>query len=439
MSTATSTAFSLTLAPFRKKKKNVAQHVPSSRKRQQATSSTSAAVAIALSSTCRRRRTTLPNCALLDDSSSAMTTANSTHPLDDLTATEIAAASAAVKKNLKASSSEGGVYKIRFNYITLAEPPKRVLMAYLAGNGDVLEPEREAEVLYSLPSAAISYKAIVRLDVDSVRGDIEGTVISTHAIPEKCQPLFSPDDCNLAETIVKSDLTVVALLKSRYGIEDLSNLVCDPWSVHVATPDFAPLKWREREEAAADTKADTDAGEIAPVATAAPRLVQTFLYWRDDPEDNQYAKPIDLLPVVDLNAEKVIDVSMQPGGDSSAPSIPTASVNYHRAKLSSNSYLATVWRASMPPLDVVQTKGASFTVSGGARKNSERHVTWDQWTFRLGFNYREGLVLHDVRYGRIFILSYVCTSASQDHSPNMTLGLLLSKTYNFMMYYDDTY
>ena len=78
--------------------------------------------------------------------------------------------------------------------------------------------------------------------------------------------------------------------------------------------------------------------------------------------------------------------------------IPTASVNYHRAKLESNSYLAAVWRAALPPLDVVQPQGASFTVTGGTRSNSERHVSWDKWTLRVGFNYREGLVLHDVRY-----------------------------------------
>jgi hypothetical protein len=38
------------------------------------------------------------------------------------------------------------------------------------------------------------------------------------------------------------------MLKSRYGIEDLTNLVCDPWSIHVASEDFAPLKWRETED-----------------------------------------------------------------------------------------------------------------------------------------------------------------------------------------------
>ncbi len=25
-------------------------------------------------------------------------------------------------------------------------------------------------------------------------------------------------------------------------------------------------------------------------------------------------------------------------------------------------------------------------------------ITWQKWSIRMGFNYREGLVLHDVRY-----------------------------------------
>lgn len=86
------------------------------------------------------------------------------------------------------------------------------------------------------------------------------------------QPLISPDECFLAEAIVKADPEVAKLLSERYGIEDLSLLACDPWSVHIASGDFAPLHWR-------------DDG-------VAPRLVQTFLYLRDDPDDNQYAHPV---------------------------------------------------------------------------------------------------------------------------------------------------
>ena len=37
------------------------------------------------------------------------------------------------------------------------------------------------------------------------------------------------------------------LVWESFGIEDLSMLACDPWSVHLADPaGYAPLKWREQ-------------------------------------------------------------------------------------------------------------------------------------------------------------------------------------------------
>jgi primary-amine oxidase len=59
--------------------------------------------------------------------------------------------------------------------------------------------------------------------------------------------------------------------------------------------------------------------------------------------------------------------------------------------LATNSYLSSVWRDALPPLDVVQPEGASFAVDG-------KEITWDKWSLRIGFNYREGLVLHNVKY-----------------------------------------
>lgn len=56
-------------------------------------------------------------------------------------------------------------------------------------------------------------------------------------------------------------------------------VACDPWSVHLP-----PRK--------------------------GTRMLQTFLYVRSSPNDNHYAKPIDLLPIVDLGAGKVVSCDM---------------------------------------------------------------------------------------------------------------------------------
>lgn len=48
-------------------------------------------------------------------------------------------------------------------------------------------------------------------------------------------------------------------------------------------------------------------------------------------------------------------------------------------------------RSDLKPLTVLQPLGASFTVD-------EHLVQWQKWRFRVGFNWREGMVIHDVTY-----------------------------------------
>jgi primary-amine oxidase len=106
--------------------------------------------------------------------------------------------------------------------------------------------------------------------------------------------------------------------------------------------------------------------------------------------DNQYAHPIDLVPVVDLNSKKVVHID---GLDRPAPKIPQIPVQYHRDKLAENSYLQSTWRAdTLKALHITQPDGPSFKVSDG------NLVEWQGWSLRVGFHYREGLVLHDVKY-----------------------------------------
>jgi len=104
-----------------------------------------------------------------------------------------------------------------------------------------------------------------------------------------------------------------------------------------------------------------------------------------------YAHPIDIVPVVDLNTETVVHIDglerLPP------PKIPHLSVNYHRNLVKTNSYLQSQWRGhALKALDITQPDGPSFVVTDG------NMVHWQNWTFRLGFNYREGLVLHDVKF-----------------------------------------
>jgi primary-amine oxidase len=275
------------------------------------------------------------------------------HPLQSLTANEIQKASKATKSRLNGDN-------VRFVAISLSEP----------GKNSAAPPVRSAEVVALNPDTGIATELLIALNDDS-----SATVTKCQDLPPGVQPMFSPEDCDLAEEICKASEEVMAALKERYGIDDMSRIAADPWSVHLAS-----------EEDIAMTRSDNGGPPR--------RLVQTFLYQRVDGknlEDNHYAHPIDILPVVDLNTKTVVRID---GLDREpAPLIPQESVNYHRDLLKTNSYLETMWRSdALKALNITQPDGPSFTVSDG------NLVKWQNWSIRVGFNYREGLVLHDVKY-----------------------------------------
>ena len=76
----------------------------------------------------------------------------------------------------------------------------------------------------------------------------------------------------------------------------------------------------------------------------------------------------------------------------SAPKVPKQKVNYHPSLLGQNSYLPKTMREDAPKaLEILQPNGPSFTVTGNK-------IVWQKWSLTISFNYREGLVLHDVHY-----------------------------------------
>ena len=272
------------------------------------------------------------------------------HPLCSLTPDEIRGAAQAVKDHYNNAPTT-----IRFVAISLKKP-----------NKNNVSGQRQAEVLILNTETGLASELIVALE-----GDAEVTY--TKELERGVQPLLTPDDCDLAEEISKSSTELQTALKERYGITDMSRIAADPWSVHLAS-----------EQDAALTESDG----------LPRRLVQTFLYQRmegGDLEDNHYAHPIDILPIVDLNSRSLVKIE---GLERPPPRIPESSVNYHRDLVKTNSYLQTMWRSdTLKALDIVQPDGPSFRVS------ENNLVEWQDWKFRVGFNYREGLTLHEVEFG----------------------------------------
>mmetsp|Transcript_4506 Transcript_4506/g.18113 ORF Transcript_4506/g.18113 Transcript_4506/m.18113 type:complete len:213 (-) Transcript_4506:2008-2646(-) len=145
------------------------------------------------------------------------------HPLDELDGDEVRAAAAAAREELLAlGGDETSV--VRFAAVTLKPPPKAEVKAWLATKGssgsEQPPPERRAEVIATVLPAGNSYE----VEVGGLSGS-KGVVASLSKLSDGAQPLLSPDDCALAEEIVRADASVAALLREQYGIGSMDEIV----------------------------------------------------------------------------------------------------------------------------------------------------------------------------------------------------------------------
>ncbi len=111
---------------------------------------------------------------------------------------------------------------------------------------------------------------------------------------------------------------------------------------------------------------------------------------------HHYAYPLEF--VAELSDElKVMRVLKVPAGvDDRMEDVTDGNLRpFDRAKIHTTSEyhpdLMQERRDTVKPLHVVQPQGPSFHCAGNL-------VNWQKWRFRVGFNYREGLVIHDVTY-----------------------------------------
>jgi len=225
----------------------------------------------------------------------------------------------------------------RFVSVSLREPAKHEVASFLPG-----QPfGREAFIVVLEPREHMTYEAVVSVTARAV--------LSWRPVPGARAPvtLGEYDEC---ERVVRADERFRAGLRRR-GIHNPDQVLVEPWGIGTFT----------REE---------DAGR---------RLFWTLTFYRASPGDNPYAKPIHgLHAVVDLDDMAVVRVE-----DLGVVPLPPGTGDYTTG--------GSTPRAGLKPIELRQPAGVSFQVDGW-------EVRWQNWRFRLGFNAREGLVLHTIGY-----------------------------------------
>jgi len=128
------------------------------------------------------------------------------------------------------------------------------------------------------------------------------------------------------------------------------------------------------------------------------KYIQALLYARGPEshgDSNQYAFPLPFSALFDVFLEDVVEiVPLATGGTEDGLNYHTATENpmEHCRPNEYHPELVEDTRKDLKALHITQPDGPSFNVT------DINHVSWQKWKFRVGFNYREGMTIHDVRY-----------------------------------------
>lgn len=271
------------------------------------------------------------------------------HPLDPLSADEFRAVSAVL------SREQGVGDGWRYASIELAEPGKAELAAYEA---DGTVPARRAIVICLNSSENLTYKSVVRLT--------DETVESFDLVPD-VQANFTVDEFEECDRVLRAHPEVQAAL-ARRGITDLDLVFMDTW---------------------------TYGGALIPEEFKGRRLGWSDTWVKNAEGANPYANPVSGLHcVIDVNTMELLrveDTAAGGGADGSGgferPQVMGEYVPRHIPQRIRDTFK----RPPLKPLEITQPEGPSFTLDGN-------RLTWQNWSLRVGFNYREGMTLHSVTY-----------------------------------------
>jgi primary-amine oxidase len=269
---------------------------------------------------------------------------DTSHPLDPLSAAEFTAVASILSRDR--GVGEGW----RITCIEMVEPPKGELAEFESGG---VHPARRAVVLCLHRADNATYRSVVSLTDDRIE--------SFEHVPG-VQPNFTVDEFEECDRVLREHPDVVAALAKR-GITDIELVFMDTWTYGEAV---APPEFRDRRIGWSDT------------------------WVHNEPGSNPYANPVSGLHcVIDLNSMELLRVE-DTGPFAEGAARPNPMGEYVPRRIPER--IRQSWRREpLKPLEITQPEGPSFTLEGNL-------LQWQNWSLRVGFNHREGMTLHQVRY-----------------------------------------
>ncbi|MBS1881041.1 MAG: tyramine oxidase, partial [Actinobacteria bacterium] len=272
----------------------------------------------------------------METNSASPTVSQTAHPLDPLTGTEIGSAISTIREQADLGS------RVRFVSVMLREPSKESLRTF-DESGEA--PARLAAVVLLDRESGTTTEALVDLGA--------GTIAEQKQV-EGVQPAIMVEEYEECESLIKEHPDFHAALERRgLDVDQALDLI---------TIDPVP------------------AGNYGIAEEEGKRLCRAQIWIRPVPDGNSYSRPLEgIIGLIDLGAGEVIRID-----DYGVVPVPAENGEFRAA------YQGAL-RDTIKPLDITQSEGPSFAVNGN-------EVSWQGWRMRIGFNAREGLVLHQIGF-----------------------------------------
>ena len=258
------------------------------------------------------------------------------HPLSSLTAGEI------VRVRELVTAKPDFTPTTRFAYVGLDEPHKHDVLAWQHGEGAL--PERRVRVLL----------------LDLATGRSTDDIVSLSACEVVSTVVLDGSHGQLPVLIEEFEAVAEITAADPRWVDALALRGCTPENVICA-----PLS----------------SGFYGYPDEEGRRILRVLAFRQDHPKDHPWAHPVDgLSAYVDVPNREVIRIV-----DAGVMDIPAESGNFDDPAVQGEPL------STLQPIVITQPEGPSFSVDGES-------VSWANWRFRVAFDTREGLVLHQLSF-----------------------------------------